>query len=297
MRVDMNKTSREMLTGSKRQTDARSLDRNLENSFSAILESVGRSGYESAEPVQGNQKLEDVAVGKWENWFEFVGQQRYSAISKFSDSSDQMLPLSDVRQGFGKIVRDAYANNGYVNSKQHVEGLSKDELRILQQIHGLADPIQADGLSEEGALNLLIAPSAGVDLNRDGITTVGRANKLEFPDSTTPPDVREAWEAVTANLSPADLGDRVLMIKGELTLNNTYANPDGTFAYRVEPGDPRWVNTFATEGSFKRFAQGQLATTERFRYQMPPSQYERDKAFWSDFLSLLGNNSKSDVSI
>lgn len=266
------------------------LEHSIQNTFSAILASVGREGYASAEAVAPTAPLDDAAVSGWEQWFETVGRTRYSDYVQWTNATPDpsLTNAEDFKDRFSEIVRSAFNNGGYSTPKAFLAGLSADELHNVQQVHRLADPIQVDGLSEEGALNLLLPPCTTVDANRDGLSAVGVAMTVGFPDSTTPRDVRDAWEAATASLPEDEVALRSLQMKMPLLLANMHVDADGKYIGQSEPGDADWINPMvAKDYSYRKAAQGWLDYLDAFRNKMPPEQYIRDQAFWSDFLSRL----------
>lgn len=92
------------------------------------------------------------------------------------------------------------------SAKQVLAEFSIDEMKLLQRATSLAEPIQIDALSDEGAINLLAQPdkTGMVDLNNDGVVEIGKAKTLTYPPLNAPAGVHEAWNQATANLSEAD---------------------------------------------------------------------------------------------
>lgn len=266
------------------------LTHSIQSTFSAILESVGREGYASADPVASDRPLADDAVAGWEQWFETVGRTCYSDYVQWTHAAPEptLTSAESFKESYSEILRDAYSQGGYATPKEFLAGLSSDQLHNVQQVHRLAEPIQVDGLSEEGALNLLIPPCAAVDSNRDGLSAVGVAMTIGFPDSTTPRDIRDAWDAATANLPEEEIALRSLQMKMPLLLANMHVDAEGKYVGQAEPGDADWVNPMvAGDYSYRKAAKGWLDYLDAFRNQIPPEQYLRDQAFWSDFLGRL----------
>lgn len=99
------------------------------------------------------------------------------------------------------ILQKAMDNGGFSDPKGFLKSLSSDELQKLQYAHGLADPINVDKLSEEGALNLLLPPNdAKMDIDGDGFVSVGDGRTFVFPPANAPKEVDEAWKQATAGL-------------------------------------------------------------------------------------------------
>jgi len=256
----------------------------LQNVFSAVLGSVGREGYQSAEAISAEQPLDEQMRSSWDGWFGMVQTRRYQEIEK----------PAELAGAFGQLMHRAYREGGYVDPKSFLGGLSADEIENVRLVHHLADPINVSSLTEEGALNLLIPPDAQVDLNRDGITQSGVGNGVRFPDSTTPRPVAEAWHLATADLPEGEKMTYELQMVLPTLLANIHLNPDGSFSHQVEPGDVNWRNPMAApEYSYRQFTQGMLQSLDYFKSQMDPLKYERDHAFWSDLQSRLPDENSS----
>lgn len=250
----------------------------LQNVFSQILESVGVEGYQSAETPASTEPIDEQAQKAWDGWYELELQGRYQ-------NADRPIELG---QDFGRVINRAYQEGGYADPKGFLKSLSTDELESVQRTHWLAAPINVDGLSDEGALNLLIPPAAQVDLNRDGLTQSGAGYGFRFPDSTTPKAVADAWEESTAGLSEGDRMSYVAQMKIPTLLANIVTHPDGSFSEQIEPGDPRFKNPMAADDfSYTRTADRVIEYLDYFKNQMDPLRYLNDRSFWSDFRSRL----------
>lgn len=250
----------------------------LQNVFSAVLESVGREGYQSAEAISTEQPLAEQMQSSWDGWFGMAQPRRYQDLEK----------PTELAGAFGQVMHRAFREGGYADPKSFLGGLNADEMENVRLVHHLADSINVGSLSEEGALNLLIPPDAQVDLNRDGITQSGAGNGVRFPDSTTPKAVAEAWHLTIADLPEGEKVMYELQMVLPTLLANIHMNPDGSFSHQVEPGDANWKNPLAEPGySYRQFTQRMLQSLDYFKSQMDPLKYQRDHAFWSDLQSRL----------
>ncbi|MEH6652442.1 MAG: hypothetical protein V7707_20695 [Motiliproteus sp.] len=101
-------------------------------------------------------------------------------------------------------ARDQREQN--ISAKQVLSKLSAEEMKLLQQATSLANPIQVNTLSNEGATNLLAQPdkTGMVDLNNDGIVEVGIGKMITFPPVNAPAHVQDAWDKATENMSEGD---------------------------------------------------------------------------------------------
>ncbi|MCM2370272.1 hypothetical protein [Aporhodopirellula aestuarii] len=250
----------------------------VQSVFSAVLESVGREGYESAAPTESAVPLEEQIQDAWDGWYQLerIGRYRHAEAP------------AELGGEFAAVIDRAYREGGYADPKRFLNTLSKDELKTVQNVHWLAESIDVNSLSEEGALNLLIPPAAQVDLNRDGLTQSGLAYGIRFPDSTTPKEVAVAFEDATAGLSEMETSLHVLHMKMPVLLANIHLNADGTFSHQVEPGDPEFRNPMLEEGySYSDAAQSWIEYLDYFQVTMDTRRYESERAFWTDFQSRL----------
>lgn len=261
------------------EPQGRRADQVVQDVFSEVLAAAGRGGYASAEAVSDDQPLADQISASWSDWFD--GEQRSGRYQGEADAES-------LKQTYGEILVRAYEEGGYGDPKSFLQSLSKEELAVVQCIHRLADPIEVGSLSDEGAVNLLVPPAAQVDLNHDGLTRCGKAYGMRFPDSNTPAAVAKAWDEATAGMG---LGERMIhemQMMLPLLTANIVCDDEGRFLHRYEPGEPGFTNPMASSDySYTQAAQERLDYLERFRYQMPTEQYERDKAFWTELRGLL----------
>lgn len=247
--------------------------------FSELLEAAGRQGYASAQAVESDQPVDEQIQTTWTNWFD---------VERISGRYQGEKDAETLRQDYGNLLVRAHAEDGYVRPQDFLNSLSKDDLETVQTIHRLANPINVNGLTEEGSLNLLLPPPAQVDLNHDGLTRSGLAYGLRFPDSTTPAEVTTAWEEVTAGMP---LGERMtyeLQMKLPVLFANFYVDENGAYSHHFEPGDPEFRNPMADpEYSYFQATQDQLNGLEFSKNLIPQDEYERRTEFWTRFQGLL----------
>lgn len=98
--------------------------------------------------------------------------------------------------------------------KSYLASLDTQSLSLLQQAQSLAAPVNVASLSEEGAENLLLAPTEAVDLDGDGIIQTGAARGLTFPPVNASPALRAAWEKTAAGMDEGDAMTFSLMLAG-----------------------------------------------------------------------------------
>jgi len=259
-------------------TKTRNHDQQVQSIFSEILEAAGRSGYASAEKLEGVELTTEDVQDSWSSWFNAELSGRYASVNR----------PEQLKQAFGEVLAQAHAEGGYVEPKQFLKGLSKGQLQAVQNAHWLADPIDVNSLTEEGALNLLLPGAAQVDLNNDGLTQSGAAYGMKFPDSNTPTKVVEAWEEATANLSFGEKMIYELQMMLPIMTANMFLDENGAYSHHYEPGDPEFRNPMAEAGySYRQATQDQLDHLEFVKNWIPQEQYDRQTEFWQSLQGLL----------
>ncbi|MCC7337282.1 MAG: hypothetical protein IT422_19505 [Pirellulaceae bacterium] len=260
------------------QQTRRAQDKNIQNVFSEVLREAGRQGYVSAEVAESAEPLQERVQQSWDRWY-----QTERTGGRYASSEAP----KNLGETFGNVLMKAYEQGAYVAPKPFLKGLTEAELKSVKNSHWLAEPINVDSLTEEGALNLLIPPAAQVDLNGDGFTRSGTAYGIKFPDSTTPPEVTRAWDAATADMPEGDrMTYELQMITPNRFANMTVA-PDGTVSER-DFDDPDWINPLTADGySFKKVIQDWIDSLDYFKNQMDPARYAKDRRFWSSFQEQL----------
>lgn len=135
-------------------------------------------------------------------------------------------------QEFTDIIAQARSANAYEHPKDFLYTLSAKQMDVLQQVHCLADPINIKTLSEEGASNLLRQPGSAMDLNNDGLNTIGAGHTFAFPPQNAPESFKAAWAAASEGLSPMEIPTQMIFAVGLQNIGR-------------EPGDPNWRNPYA----------------------------------------------------
>jgi hypothetical protein len=167
-------------------------------------------------------------------------------------------------------ARDSVASG---NGLEFLKSLDTDSLSLLQEAASLADPINTGNVSEEGAENLLLAPTEAVDLDRDGLIETGIGKGIQFPPVDASPELRQAWETTIANRDPGDVMTMTLQLAGprvhidDSTVTQTDVSADG----------------FDWQSYVGRLLQG----NEISRPYNSTETYQKTKSFLNDFLTNL----------
>lgn len=128
-------------------------------------------------------------------------------------------------------ARDAVAEG---RALAHLKTLDTASLAVLQHAAALADPVSVSALTEEGAENLLLAPTEAIDRDRDGLVERGIGKTVAFPPPDAAPELRAAWEKTVDGLGDdqammlvADLAfPKLLSLQGEGSHMSDYAKAD-----------------------------------------------------------------------
>ena len=285
MRIDSQSS-----TGSTLQQVRREQDRNIQSVFSEVLREAGREGYASAQKSNGAtaeagspavEPLSGQIEASWNTWYQTERLGRYKSPEA----------PRDLGETFGNVLQQAYAEGAYVEPKSFLSGLSEQELTTVQSAHWLADPIDVNSLTEEGALNLLLPPAAQVDLNHDGLTQSGRAYGIRFPDSNTPPEVTAAWDEATGDMPPQERMMFELRMKLPVLFANIVTDAEGSVVHVREPGDADFVNPLSAENySYLQVTRDWMEHLEYFKAQIDPQRYAKDMEFWQNFQQSLRNH-------
>jgi hypothetical protein len=152
--------------------------------------------------------------------------------------SDRRIEVEKNSGDFEKLMDKATAQNAYDNPKKFLQTLAPAELATLQTIHGLAKPINPDGVSQEGALNLLLSPDKPQDIDHDGFQMLGLAKTWQFPPVNAPDSVKQAWKDTTAHMNGHDkmmlqASFLPLVIEG-VTTKSAYIEQDADYAKIVQ---------------------------------------------------------------
>lgn len=212
-------------------------------------------------------------------------------ISELTDGgagNDYVDKLQANKDRFLELVTQSEQAMG--DAKSQLLQLDREDRAVLQKVHGLADEITDDminGMSKEGAANLLRMRGDGLDENNDALTEVGMARLFQFPNSNTPGDVVEAWEQATAGMSAMEkMMAQTPMMLSVLTANISVSK-DGSVRV-AEPGDSDFVNPFAQDDfSWVNWGQEYLEYLEGNQTKMNAGQYFQSRSFMSAFVHNL----------
>ena len=215
------------------------------------------------------------------------------ALSSAPLASSQSAPASAPR-AFDDIIARYWQDDERSNAINFLQTLSPEELRVVSAEHRFAAPTPClDGLSNEGANNLLRRHGQTIDENGDGLDTIGEANIWRFPNSATPPEVAAAWEEATDGM---DEGDKMLLAGSLfLPLPNIREDPLTGHATVIHPGEPGYRSPYADpDYSYSGAVARKLeALDDPSRSTNAPEFYRLAKPFYGQLLDALGRHRAS----
>lgn len=170
-----------------------------------------------------------------------------SSITKAANYNNyETINGSNVSETFAEILNKKRESN--TDAKDFLTKLDSKELYELQKSNHLADKINVQTLSEEGAENLFLAPidqNKTVDLNNDGIVEIGAAKMVIFPPPNASENVKAAWKETCKAMTPEQKKAIEFQFIVEQIEKNTYMKSDGTWGVHY-PNDGGWVNIFGS---------------------------------------------------
>lgn len=138
----------------------------------------------------------DIAFSSIEAGFDAWSRQR----RRDGAEADLMQRIDDARTTYLGVARRVAEGGGLADALGFVRTLDAGELRALQQVHGLAEPVDPSALSEEGARNLLLPRTMACDLDGDGQTMICKASMIVFPPGDAPQAMKDAWAKTTEDM-------------------------------------------------------------------------------------------------
>ncbi|MBI3286183.1 MAG: hypothetical protein HYZ65_15220 [Burkholderiales bacterium] len=194
----------------------------------------------------------------------------------YTAKAEQIGMAQDELASFADILNRAYSSNAMSDPKAFLKSLSPAELGVVQKTHLLADTIDIDALSLEGAGNLLLPAGYSLDLNHDYMDEVGAAHMIHFPPRDAPEEFRVAWAKTLAGLDERDAMTYTLTM---------YTSVIGAhFDGLPHPESDHPTNRIE---SYQQVVQDALDSIDERRAYMAEGQYERELAFYKRLQSFL----------
>jgi hypothetical protein len=175
---------------------------------------------------------------------------------------------------FAALLDKAYANKALDDPQAFLKSLNAGEMEQLRVQHGLADDIQVEGLSREGASNLLLPNGYSVDLNGDGLIETGRAMGGGFPPRDAPDKLKSAWFTATEKMDDGEVMSYALMMH------------DSVYGMHID-GAPAQIKPDDEMATYRDFVDNYLAAIKQNHSYMAPGQYERENSFFERLAGLM----------
>lgn len=132
-------------------------------------------------------------------------QSYISSMQNYQTTQGRKNYQEPFANKFEEIYNQAQsADINLKNAKDFLQNLSSAELHTLQKYSGLAEAIDIDAISAEGAYNLLMHDNEQYDFNNDGIAEVGISKHMLPIPTTMPVDVRDAYIKAMNSLDDKD---------------------------------------------------------------------------------------------
>jgi len=182
------------------------------------------------------------------------------------------------RQRFAEIIDTAANNGAYNDPVSYVKTLSSEDVNVLRRVHSLAENTGVtDTRTTEGAINLLLPPQDHVDTDNNGLVSNGTATGFRFPPPNAPQSVKDAWDAITSEMSleekmMAEAAFFPAMISANIKTNSS-GKPIGIY----EPTDPEYTNIFGTtQGDWNSLLQKTIKEYQEAVKRSPELQPQLD---------------------
>lgn len=187
-----------------------------------------------------------------------------SAPFALSQDDRQVLSMRRMSEGQQDAVGALYAKARSAvqggHGRDFLASLDTQSLALLQQGASLAAPVNVSALTEEGAENLLLAPTEAVDLNGDGMIQVGAALTSSFPPVNASPELRAAWEKTASGMDERDA----------MTLSQKLSGVSISLeGYSVKARD------FSGDFDWNGYMKNMIASNEMSKQYNSPEQYQK----------------------
>ena len=115
-------------------------------------------------------------------------------LQQLKTNSSRSAMQEPYEKDFETIYNEAQEKDiNLSNAKEFLNTLSSDELSTLQHYTGLADEINVDSLSNEGAYNLLMHDYEKYDFNNDGMVQNGIGNLAPILPNSMDDHMKESY--------------------------------------------------------------------------------------------------------
>ena len=133
-------------------------------------------------------------------------------LQQLKTNSSRSAMQEPYAKDFETIYKEAQENDITLsNAKEFLNTLSSDELSTLQHYTGLADEINVDSLSNEGAYNLLMHDYEKYDFNNDGMVQNGIGNLAPILPNSMDDHMKESYVQALNSLDESKRLDAMIV--------------------------------------------------------------------------------------
>ena len=154
-------------------------------------------------------------------------------MQQLKTNSSREAMQAPYSNGFETIYEQAQQSDIKLsNAKAFLNTLSTDQLSTLQHYTGLADEINVDALSDEGAYNLLMHDYEKYDFNNDGLLQDGISNKASIIPTNMSSSMKQSYVDALNSLDESQRFDAMTVTTlnyATLALQNADENGIGNY--------------------------------------------------------------------
>ena len=133
-------------------------------------------------------------------------------LQQLKTNSSRSAMQEPYEKDFETIYNEAQEKDiNLSNAKEFLNTLSSDELSTLQHYTGLADEINVDSLSSEGAYNLLMHDYEKYDFNNDGMVQNGIGNLAPILPNSMDDHMKESYVEALNSLDESKRLDAMIV--------------------------------------------------------------------------------------
>lgn len=152
-------------------------------------------------------------------------------MKQLKTNSSREAMQTPYSKGFEAIYQQAQQSDVKLsNAKEFLSNLTTEQLSTLQHYTGLADEINVDKLSNEGAYNLLMHDYEKYDFNGDGMVQNGIGNMASAIPTNMSDNIKQSYVDALNSLDESQRFDAMTVSTlnyATLALNNVDANGVG----------------------------------------------------------------------
>lgn len=220
-----------------------------------------------------------------------------NSVTQFTDREISTMTSrgvsQDEMQSFQEIMKKAQEEGGYEKPKEFLQSLSKEDMKLIQKIHCLADPIEIETLSFEGAHNLLLTHSAAKDVDDNRVVEIGAGKTLPFPPANAPDNVKKAWDEAVKGMSLRERMMAEAMFWSIELAENVKTDSTGRITGFYSPNDPEYKNIYSQPGfTYQGLINKYVEYLDIAKSQMSSQSYKEKMEFVD---TLLDKFSKYNV--